>query len=185
MREEKKKAYPEPKAWPLKNYLVHPPQTTEEPVNRAECYHYRANVKYSPKKMFFICHLVEGRSVDDALKQLTFVPLKGAHILKEVIEEAREMALKDHNFEHKANMFIAECYALKGLVIKGYRKHAFYRFGEVRYFHVHMFVRLVEGPPPEGIQPGSKHSLKPVLDNEQKLQQYIESLGKRNLKFSL
>lgn len=178
MKEEKPSAFPQPKRWPLKNHIVVPPQKPGELVNRAECYHFRANVKYSPKKMWFICHLVEGLPVDEALKQLSFVPKKGAFILKEVIEEAREMALKEHNFEFKSNMFLAECRVTKGLVIKGYRKHAYYRFGEIRYFHVHLFVRLVEGEPPA-------EGLKPNPDNETKLKDYLDDLKRRNIKFSL
>lgn len=178
LREEKKKAFPEPERWPLKNYLVTPPQKPGELINRAECFHYRSNVKYSPKKMWFITNLVEGMKVDEALKQLAVVPKKGAHILREIIEEAREKALKDHNFEFKSNMFVADCYATKGLVIKGFRKHAFYRFGEIRYFHVHVFVRLVEGDPPA-------EGFKPNPDNETRLKEYLDDLKRRNIKYSL
>ena len=178
LKEEKKKAFPEPERWPLRNYLVVPPQKPGEPLNRAECFHHRSNVKYSPKKMWFICHFVNGMTVDEALKQLAVVPRKGAHVLREVIEEAREKALKEHNFEFKSNMFIADCYSTKGLVIKGYRKHAFYRFGELRYFHVHIFVHLVEGNPPPG-------GVKPLPDNETKLKNYLENLKKRKITHAL
>lgn len=40
-------------------------------------------------------------SVDEAIKQLTFINKKSAQIAKDVIEEAREIALKEHNFEFR------------------------------------------------------------------------------------
>lgn len=46
--------------------------------------HMRANVKYSPKKMWHVANMVLGLSVEDALKQLSFVSAKGALIAKEV-----------------------------------------------------------------------------------------------------
>lgn len=169
--------FPEPKRWPDKNLEVHPPQEQTELRRRAEYNHHRANVKYSPKKMWYICCLVRGLSVDEAIKQLSFVAKKGAVIMKEMIEEAREIAIREHGFEYKSNMFIGECNSSKGLVVKGYRKHARYRFGEVRYFHVHLYVRLVEGPPPA-------YFYHPVLTNRDKLDHYIDDLRKRNIKFS-
>jgi len=82
--------------------------------------------------MWYICCLIRGLSVDEAIKQLSFVTKKGAVIAKEVLEEAQEIAVKEHHFESKSNMWVAECRATKGLVIKGIRKHARMRFGEIR-----------------------------------------------------
>ncbi|CAG2172325.1 unnamed protein product, partial [Oppiella nova] len=143
------KPYPEPKRWPEKNLIVLPPKgLSEEPEVRTYC-HYRANIKYSPKKMWFITSFIRGMTVDEAVKQLEFVPKKGAQIVKEVLLEAQEIAVRDHNFEFKSNMWIGESFATKGYVMKGIRKHARMRFGEIRYFHCHYFVRLVEGQPPK------------------------------------
>lgn len=105
---EQENAWPEPKEWPLKNAVIYPPQETEDHVRRAEYFHHRSNIKYSPKKMWYICCLIRGMTVDEAIKQLSFIPKKGAVIMKEVLEEAREVALKEHNFELKSDMFIGQ-----------------------------------------------------------------------------
>lgn len=75
-------------------------------------------------------------------------------------------------------MFVGECFATKGLVLKGIRKHARYRFGEIRYFHTHFYVKLVEGPPPEF------YYFK-QLTNREKLDQYLDDLKKRRIKYTL
>jgi large subunit ribosomal protein L22 len=87
---------------------MYPPQDPNDPVRRAEYFHHRSNVKYSPKKLWYICCLVRGMTVDEAIKQLQFIHKKGAILMREVLEEAREIALKEHNFELKSNMFIGQ-----------------------------------------------------------------------------
>lgn len=124
-------------------------------------------------------------SIDEAIKQLTYVPKKGATIIREVLEEAREIALYDHNFEFRSKMWIAESYATKGVVFKGMRKHARMRFGEVRYFHCHYFVKLVEGDPPVNYQRPVQQNFPTVEESEQKLKEYIDGLRKRRIDFAL
>lgn len=170
--------WPKPKEWPMENWKMYPPQEEGEARRRASYCHFRENVKYSPKKMWYICCLVRGLTVDEAIKQLSFVPKKGAHILKEVIEEARDIAINEHHFEFKSNMWIGECNCEKGIVFKGVRKHAYFRFGIIHYFHTHILVRLVEGPPP-------KHFYHDPLTNREKLDHYIDDLRRRKVKYTL
>lgn len=123
--------------------------------------------------------MIRGLTVDEAVKQLSFVNKKGALIAKEILLEAQNIALREHNFEYRANMHIGDCFVTKGLVLKGMRKHAFFRFGEIRYFYSHFFVALVEGPPP-------KHFLIPApMTGKEKLDAYVKQLRQRNIKFSL
>lgn len=70
--------------------------------------HMRTNIKYSPDKMWYIASFVRGMSVDEALKQLSFVLKKGAIDVKEVIQEAIEMAQKSHNVEYKSDLWIGK-----------------------------------------------------------------------------
>lgn len=113
--------------------------------------------------MWYIASLVRGMSVDEAIRQLKFVNKKGAIHVREVIEEAKELAVKEHNVEFGSNMWVGKLYNLKemgccykivlvaesfvskGQVIKGMRRHGRARFGIVQYFHCHYFVRLEEG----------------------------------------
>lgn len=68
----------------------------------------KANIKYSLKNMWYIASFVRGMSVDEAVKQLSFVHKKGAAIAKEVILEAQRMAVEQHNVEFKSNLWVGE-----------------------------------------------------------------------------
>ena len=94
--------------------------------------HVRDNVKYTSKKMWHVANLVRGLSVDEALKQLDFINKKGAFIAAEVIREAQEMAVKDHCVEYRSNLWVAESFATKGMVMKGVRRHARMRMSMVK-----------------------------------------------------
>lgn len=79
----------------------------------------KTNIKYSPWKMWYIASFVRGMSVDAALKQLKFVLKSGARDVAETIEEARRMAIAEHNVEYGTNLWVAESFVGKGLVVKG------------------------------------------------------------------
>lgn len=129
--------------------------------------------------MWYICPLVRGLTVDEAIKQLKFVPRKGAHLLLETIVEAQQKAVDEGIIEFKSNMWVGECFAGRGIVMKGYRKHARHMPGEVRCYHIHLFVALVEGPPPE-------HFYSPApMSNKQKLDAYIDRLRLRRVEDSI
>lgn len=127
-----------------------------------------------------ITQQIRGMTIDEAVKQLSFVPKKGAQIVKEVLLEAQEIAVRDHNFEFKSNMWVGESFATKGLVVKGIRKHARMRFGEVRYFHSHYFVRLVEGKPPIKYFDEFKD-----MDGNERIKHYIDKLRERRIDYGL
>ena len=131
--------------WPAYNERIHLPDGTHRP---AYVCHVRDNVKYTSKKMWHVANLVRGLSVDEALKQLDFINKKGAFIAAEVIREAQELAVKEHCVEYRSNLWVAESFATKGMVMKGVRRHARMRMSLVRYEYMHYFVRLEEGSPP-------------------------------------
>jgi large subunit ribosomal protein L22 len=56
--------------------------------------------------MWYIACLVRGMTVDEAIKQLKFVVKKGAKDVRETIEEARELAVKEHNVEFASNLWV-------------------------------------------------------------------------------
>ncbi|GLH01073.1 39S ribosomal protein L22, mitochondrial [Gryllus bimaculatus] len=135
--------------WLHYNKKIYPPQTPDEEPRSAFVCHVKRNIKYSPWKMWYIACLVRGLTVEEAVKQLTFINKKGAGIAKDTILEAQELAVSQHNVEYKTNLWVAESFVGKGHVVKGFRRHARARFGKVEYFHCHYFVRLEEGTPPE------------------------------------
>lgn len=164
--------FPSPKRWPRYNEIIQPPQ---DGVQRpATYYHYRENIKYSPKKFWYTAKFIRGMNIDEAIKQCKFLPYKGAQIAAQVLEEAQEIAVRDHNFECKSNMWVEEAIVGKGLVLKGTRKHARMRFGEVRYFYTHLMVKLVEGEAPI-------HYYKPAKDGNDLLKDYYDNLRSRNI----
>lgn len=171
--------FPSPKRWPRKNEIVQPPQTDPNEERRpATYYHYRENIKGSPKKMWYIVKFIRGLGVDEAVKQLRFMPYKGAQITADVLLEAQEKAVRNHNFEFKSNMWIDEAHCGKGLVIKGLRKHARMRFGTINYFYCHLMIKLVEGKPPE-------HFYRPPKDGNDLLKEYYEQLRSRKIEQAL
>lgn len=167
---------PAPKKWPKKNDEIEPPQEPGQPRREAWVVHYRNQIRYSPKKMLPIAQMIRGMSVDEAIKQLTFVHRKGAKIVIEVLKEAQEMAVRDHNVEFKSNLWVGESFCGKAVTIKGIRRHARGRLGIIHYRYCHYFVRLVEGPPPE-------HYYDPPLTPSQKLEEFIQELRERRVKY--
>lgn len=175
-----KQRFPKPKRWPKRNEMIREPVPIDAATKpRAVYYHYRDNVKYSPKKMWYICSFIRGLTVDEAIKQLTFITSKGAHIAREILIEAQEEAIKN-GFEFKSNMFVGECFCTKGLVVKGTRKHAFYRMGELRYFYLHFYVKLVEGPPPKEFY----YDANPKTGKE-RLDKFVEEMRSKKIEYTL
>lgn len=61
------------------------------------------------------------------------------------------------------------------MTIKGIRRHARGRMGEVRYQYSHYFVRLEEGKPPKDYY---KHN---PLTPQQQLDKWMEQMRKRKI----
>lgn len=168
-------SFPSPKRWSRYNEIIQPPQLDPNEERRPATYHHQKdNIKSSPKKMWYTIKFIRGMSVDEAVKQLTFMPTKPAQILKEILLEAQDNAVKLHDFEFKSDMWIEEAICGKGLVIKGLRKHARRRFGEIRYFYCHVMLKLTEGKPP-------KHYYRPERDGNDLLKKYYEDLRSRKV----
>merc|ERR1739838_104955 len=137
-----------PQSWLKNNDTVFTPQISGEEPRPANVCHQKTDIKYSPDKMWYVACLIRGMKIDDAINQLKFVHKKGAVAVLEALQEAQEMAVKEHNVEFRSNLWVAESHCGRGPVIKGYRRHARRRFGNVRYKYCHYFVRLEEGEPP-------------------------------------
>lgn len=68
----------------------------------------KENIKYSPKKMWYIASFIRGMTIDEAIKQLSFQLQKGAGDIKQALLEAQEMAVRNHNVEFKSNLWVGE-----------------------------------------------------------------------------
>uniref|UniRef100_F7C7C5 Large ribosomal subunit protein uL22m n=1 Tax=Ornithorhynchus anatinus TaxID=9258 RepID=F7C7C5_ORNAN len=115
--------------WEKKNNKIYPPQLPDEPRRPAEVYHCRRQIKYSNEKMWYVAKLVRGMSIDQALAQLEFNDKKGAKIVREVLLEAQDLAVRKHNVEFKSNLYIAESTSGRGQYLKRIRYHGRGGFG--------------------------------------------------------
>ncbi|CAH0397421.1 unnamed protein product [Chilo suppressalis] len=165
----------QPKNFLAYNKKVFPPQSDGDERRPAYVCHQKTNIKYSPKKMWYIASFVRGMTVDEAVKQLSFINKKGAAYVKDTILEAQDLAVQQHNVEFRSNMWIAESFCGNGAVIKGIRRHARGRMGEVRYQYCHYFVRLEEGKPPEDF-----YKLQPLTPPQQ-LDKWLEQMRRRKI----
>ncbi|KAM8834899.1 large ribosomal subunit protein uL22m [Synchiropus picturatus] len=163
------------KMWERKNRKVYPPQLPDEPRRPAEVHHCRRQIKYSKDKMWYLAKMIRGLSIDEAIAQLQFNDKKGAKIMREVLLEAQEMAVRNHNVEYKSNLYVAESYSGKGMYLKRIRYHGRGMFGIMDKVYCHYFVKLVEGPPP-------KTEEKSSVDQAH---EYIQGLRRRTIIHSL
>ncbi|XP_014671497.1 PREDICTED: 39S ribosomal protein L22, mitochondrial-like isoform X2 [Priapulus caudatus] len=165
---------PGPTKWPKYNQVVWEPQKPDEPRRPAEIFHHRANIKYSPKKLWYIASWIRGMSIDEAIKQLSFHPQVGSHTVKEILLEAQDLAVKNHGVEYKSNLWIAESLAGRSSYIKGLRRHGRARYGMVEYKYCHYMVKLQEGSPPE-------HYYPPPPNHWQMMEEYLANWRRRTV----
>ncbi|XP_066501897.1 39S ribosomal protein L22, mitochondrial [Hoplias malabaricus] len=163
------------KNWERKNRIVYSPQQQDEAPRPAEIFHSRRQIKYSKDKMWYLAKLIRGMTVDQALAQLEFNDKKGAKVIKEVLLEAQEMAVRNHNVEYKSNLYVAESFSSKGKYLKRIRYHGRGMFGIMDKVYCHYFVKLVEGSPPTVEQ-------KTAFDQAK---EYVEQLRNRTIIHSL
>ncbi|KAF7206665.1 large ribosomal subunit protein uL22m [Nothobranchius furzeri] len=163
------------KHWERANRKVFPPQLPDEPRRPAEVYHSRRQIKYSKDKMWYLAKMIRGMSIDEAVAQLEFNDKKGAQIMREVLLEAQEMAVKNHNVEYKSNLYVAESFSSKGMYLKRIRYHGRGMFGIMDRVYCHYFVKLVEGSPPKTEQRTGFDQAK----------EYVQNLKKRTIIHSL
>ncbi|KRZ40235.1 putative arginine--tRNA ligase, mitochondrial [Trichinella pseudospiralis] len=162
--------------WQYYDNVIWPPHC-ESKVG--EVFHYRENVKYSAKKMWYVCQMIQGLRIDDALIQLDYTPRKGATIMKEILLEAQQKASNEHCIEQKANLWIAEAFARNSLIVKGVRRHALERWGIVKYRYCNVFVRLQEGDPPQQVTRFPKK-----LCGWKTVEKYMEGIRNRKIMYN-
>ncbi|XP_021364103.1 39S ribosomal protein L22, mitochondrial-like isoform X2 [Mizuhopecten yessoensis] len=161
------------KKWFRYNDIVYPPQLPGEPRRPADVCHGRMDIKYSKDKLWYTAGMIRGMTIDEAMKQLTFSPHKGAHIILEVLKEAQQIAVEDHNVEFRYNLWIEESFVNKAKKMKA--------MGGSKVITVnscHYYVRISEGKPP-------KHYFEPVKTGYQQMEEYIKSQRARKIKWSL
>ncbi len=100
-------------------------------------------IRISPRKIRLIMDEVRGKKVEDALNTLSFMPKKGARILKKVIESAVANAQANANLDVD-ELRIAKIYADEGPMLKRWRPRALGRATMIRKRTSHLTVILEE-----------------------------------------
>ncbi|XP_062591353.1 large ribosomal subunit protein uL22m-like [Saccostrea cucullata] len=160
------------------NKIVYPPQDPTEPPRPVEYFHETRDLRYSPKKMWKFTAMIRGLSIDDAIKKVSFLPNRGAQILKECLLEGQKIAVKAHGIEYPSNMWIEHAYCNRGKILKGMRLA--YKFPaqiKTRYCHVYIIFR--EGSPPEVYYPPDE------MTGYEKMEDYIKKQRERRILHSL
>ena len=108
----------------------------------------KATAKYirvSPRKMKFICDMVRGKELEEALAILKFSPQKGARELRKVVASASANA--ENNFGmNKDKLYIAKVNADQGPTLKRFRPRAQGRAFQIlkRTSHINVVVKEKE-----------------------------------------
>jgi len=99
-----------------------------------------------PRKMNSVAFQIRKLPIDEAITQMKFSPKKAAETIKEVLEEAQQLAVEKYNVRDKSNLWVEQAYVGKGNHIKQIKYHAKGRFGRMKIYFCHFFLILQEGP---------------------------------------
>ncbi|MGE5674194.1 MAG: 50S ribosomal protein L22 [Mycobacterium leprae] len=78
--------------------------------------------RISPQKVRVVMNLVRGKSVEEALAMLAFIPRKASEPIAKVIKSAAANA--EHNFNlNKKNLVISQAYVDQGPTMKRFHPH--------------------------------------------------------------
>ena len=80
-------------------------------------------VRMSPIKLKPITDLVRGKDLNEALNILKFTPGKGSEIVEKVVKSAAANAENNNNMD-PAKLYVEECYANQGPIMKRVRPRA-------------------------------------------------------------
>ena len=100
-------------------------------------------VRISPRKIRLTVDEVRGKRVEEALNILSFMPKKGARILKKLIESAVANAQENSNLDVD-ELKVAKIYADEGPMLKRWRARALGRATMIRKRTSHLVVILEE-----------------------------------------
>ncbi|MCK4426222.1 MAG: 50S ribosomal protein L22 [Deltaproteobacteria bacterium] len=107
----------------------------------------RAVAKYlriSPQKTRLVADVVRGKSVGDALQILSFMPKKGARMIKKVLESALANADQNPNIDVDI-LYIKKIMVDQGPQLKRFRPRAMGRAYRIQHRFSHITIILDEG----------------------------------------
>ncbi len=100
-------------------------------------------VRISPRKVRVVLDLIRGKHVEEALTILRFTPKAASPILEKLLRSA--IANAENNFEmNRDALYISQCYADQGPIIKRYRPRAQGRVAPIQKKTSHITIVLKE-----------------------------------------
>lgn len=81
------------------------------------------NLRIAPRKVRIVIDLIRGKSVEEALQTLRFIPKRAAKAVEKVVRSAAANAVNNYDM-NEDRLYIAEIYADEGMVMKRYRPRA-------------------------------------------------------------
>jgi large subunit ribosomal protein L22 len=100
-------------------------------------------VRISPRKIRLVMDQVRGKKVEEAVTMLSFMPQRGARILKKLINSAVANAEQNSGVDVDT-LFIKRIYADEGPTLKRFRARALGRATRIRKRTSHLTVILDE-----------------------------------------
>lgn len=99
-------------------------------------------IRVSPRKLNLVAALIRGLKADSALAQLTFSPRRVAVTVRQILQSAIANAENNHHLDVD-QLYVAEAYVGKGLVIKRWMPRARSRVNQVKkpFSHLTIIVR--------------------------------------------
>lgn len=80
-------------------------------------------VRCTPRKTRLVLDLIRGKSVDEALAILKFMPNQAADAVSKVVKSAAANATNNHNLDG-SKLYIKKCFADEGVVLKRFMPRA-------------------------------------------------------------
>ena len=115
------------------------PETNEKKLVKAVA----KTVRFSPRKVRYTLDLIRGKNVDDALDILTFSTSGPSDVVKKVVKSAKANAKTNHHLD-ETKLYIKECYADGGFVLKRYMPRAKGSAGSINKRTSHITVVVCE-----------------------------------------
>lgn len=100
-------------------------------------------VRFSPRKVRYTLDLIRGKNVDEALDILTFSTSGPSDIVRKVVKSAQANAKTNHHLD-ETKLYIKECFADGGFVLKRYMPRAKGSAGSIYKRTSHITVVVCE-----------------------------------------
>jgi large subunit ribosomal protein L22 len=100
-------------------------------------------VRIAPRKVRIVLDLIRGKQLTEALMILKFTPKAASHLLEKLLRSAAANAENNYDMNGDA-LYISECYADQGPIIKRYRPRAQGRAASIHKKTSHITIILKE-----------------------------------------